>query len=112
MNEAIMTTALKPDINYIDKVFVHAQEVWDKAKCLQKSKYRATDAYGTKAYHAGIISPSGSPYVGYGKTIPYNGGCIRNGEWYGSEHIPLPAIDSGFEFYHIASWGTAIRKKQ
>jgi len=100
--------AKKNDWKY--SVFIHPQETWDEKECLKRSKRIHRDGMGTAGGPKGLISLSGSPYPGYGQTVTYNGGCIRNGELYGSESVPLPKIPEGFKFEKALSWGTRIVK--
>ena len=91
--------------------YVHSQEVWSKAKCAKVAKCMDRDSLGTAGLHSGCVSPSGASYPTYGQEQLYNGGCVRDGEWYNGEIIPLPKIPASYEFYTISSWGTYIRKK-
>lgn len=87
------------------ELYTHPQEVWDEKTCAEKAKARTTNGMGTPFPYPGRIPQF------YGTTTPYNGGCIRDGEWYKAEHIPLPKLPDSYEFYNIPSWGTHIRKK-
>jgi hypothetical protein len=96
--------------DYHDPVYVHPQEKWDEAYCRKRARSAPPDHWGNKP-PIGLISRAGSPYPTYGQRICYNGGCIREGEWYQSEEIPLPIIPDTYEFVTLLSWGTRIQKK-
>jgi hypothetical protein len=93
------------------KIYQHPQETWDEKKCQAVAKHRGRDGYGSLHPYKGLVSPVGSCYIQYGRTIKYNGGCLRNGEWYDGEEMPLPKIPKGWEFYTIPTWGIYLRKK-
>ena len=83
--------------------FVHDPEIWDAKKCEKAAKHTAKDGLGTKYPFKGYI---GNHYT---KTR-YNGGCIRNDEWYNGEIIPLPQIAEGFKIVYKSTWGYQIIK--
>lgn len=85
---------------------VHDAEVWDAKKCEKAAKHTAKDGLGTKYPFKGYIGGQQ-----YGKHR-YNGGCVRNDEWYDGEICPLPQVAEGFEIIHIPTWGYRIRKIQ
>lgn len=87
------------------KIYEHKQEVWTEAECRKISRRRHTDGCGTKETHPGRFSFSGSPYPGYSQTVRYNGGCLRDGEWYDGEHIPFPVIPPSYKIEHVPTWG-------
>ncbi len=93
-----LTTKLAPNI------FRHEPEVWDAKKCLKISKRKCTDAYGTKDHLAGFLHDS------YGVKM-YNGGCVRDGEWYEGENYPTPTVAKGFEIIYVRSWFFRLIKK-
>ena len=92
------------------KVYTHPQETWTEAKCARMSRYAPKDNWGNRP-PKGIIADSGSAYLQYGQTIRYNGGTVRDGEWYEAEHLPLPAIPASYEFVPLVGWGTRIQLK-
>lgn len=92
------------------KTFMHPQEVWDAKECLRRSKVRHRDGCGTVHPRPGLIASSGSTVPQYGQTIRYNGGCVRNEEWFEAEAIPLPAIAPGFAFSAVPTWGVYLVK--
>jgi hypothetical protein len=94
-----------------DRVYTHPQETWDEKECLRRARSAPANHWGDRP-PKGLINAVGSPYVGYGRTVSYNGGCIRDGEWYQSEAIPLPSIPDSYEFVTLRSWGLRIQKKQ
>ena len=96
-------------VNYNLPLFENKPEVWDAKRCAKAAKHRAADGMGTKQNRKGYIGCTTSPY-GYG-IHRYNGGCIRNGEWYQGENNPLPIIDDAYEIFHVTTWGYYIRLK-
>lgn len=92
-------------------IYIHKQEVWSEKKCERQARRAPKDAWGNPP-PKGIVSHSGSAHVQYGETIRFNGGCIRNGEWYEGEYKPLPIIPDTYEIVPLSSWGLIIRKKQ
>lgn len=92
-------------------LYVHKQEIWDEKKCAQVAKRKGRDGCGTLHPYPGLVASSGSAYPQYGQAVRYNGGCIREGELYQAEQIPLPQIPDTYEFYDIITWGTYLRKK-
>jgi hypothetical protein len=92
--------------------YERSQEVWDAAKCAKAANRTATDSLGTPYPFKGYIeSTTGYPCISYGQHR-YNGGCIRNDEWYEGEIIPLPKVSAGFEIIHVPTWGYRIIRKQ
>lgn len=85
-------------------LYQHPQEIWDEATCAKRARRG-------KGPEKGMIASSSSVYPQYGQHTRYNGGCIRNGEWYQGEAVPLPQIPDTFEFEQRLSWGTFIRRK-
>lgn len=94
------------------KIYIHPQETWDHATCKRKSKARGKDGYGSIHPYPGLISPSGSPYVSYGRRVIWNGGTVINGELYDGEEMPLPIIPDEYEFITRMSWGIYIQPKK
>ena len=92
-------------------IYIHKQEVWSEKKCERQARRAPKDAWGNPP-PKGIIARAGCPHVQYGKTIRFNGGCIREGEWYEGEYKPLPIIPDTYEIVPLSSWGLIISKKQ
>ena len=92
------------------ETYIHPQETWTESDCRKRAAYAPADAWGNRP-PKGIIAPTGSTACHYGQTVRYNGGCIREGEYYAAESKPLPVIPPNFEFVAIPSWGLAIRAK-
>ena len=88
-------------VDYISPLYSLPQEVWDEARCQQAAKHTATDGLGTKYPFKGYIGNN------YGETR-YNGGCVRDGQWWQGEYRPLPRIASGYEIVYVPSWGWRI----
>ncbi len=91
--------------------YIHPQETWDEKKCAQMAKRVFRDGLGTPGGPKGLINCDSSAYPRYGQSARYNGGCVRDDEWYEGETVPLPIIPDTYEFVQHTSWGTAIRKK-
>lgn len=92
--------------------FTHPRETWNEKECIKRARKVNRDGMGTVGGPKGLINHAGSSYPSYGQTIRYNGGCIRNGELYAGESVPLPKIPKTFHFVSHCSWGTAIEKKK
>lgn len=90
--------------------YVYPQETWDEARCRKEAASAPTDSFGNKP-PKGLVNRSASPYPGPGQTVHYNSGCIRGGEWYQGETVPLPVIPDTYEFVPLVSWGLRIQKK-
>ena len=91
--------------------FKHPQETWDETECLKRSRKINKDGLGTVGGPKGLINCHSAPYPRYGQIRRYNGGCIREGEWYNGEEVPFPIIPDTFHFVQHCSWGTAIERK-
>lgn len=85
-------------------LFQNKQETWDEKTCIKKAKHIHKDGLGTPYPFLGYIGSN------FGE-IRYNGGCIRENEWYQGENFPFPVIHKDFEIFVICSWGYFIRKK-
>jgi hypothetical protein len=94
----------------VDNYYVHPEETWDEKKCAKLAKHYASDGLGTKYPFPGYLGCSTSGYPRFGR-IRYNGGCVRNDEWYAGEEIPFPKIPESYEIVVVPSWGWQIRKK-
>lgn len=86
------------------RYFRRQPEVWDTAKCERMAKHTAKDGMGTKYHFKGYIGNH------YGK-VRYNGGCVRQDQWYEGEIIPLPQIAPGFRLIRRPTWGWQILKE-
>lgn len=82
--------------------FEHPAEVWTKEQCAKAVKKIATDGLGTPYPFSGYIGDSQ-----YGEKR-YNGGCIRNDEWYEGEIFPLPIVPEGYKIIRVPTWGYRI----
>lgn len=91
-------------------IFAHPQETWTEDRCRKEASSAPADAFGNRP-PKGLVSRSGAAYPGYGQSIRYNGGCVRDGEWYAGETVPLPIIPDTYEFVPLVSWGLRIQKK-
>lgn len=90
-------------------LFHHPQETWNEEKCEKLAKYLAKDGLGTKYPFKGYLGSSMSIPPKFGM-IRYNGGCVRNNEWYDGEFFPLPILAKGFAIVQVISWGYRIIK--
>lgn len=90
--------------------FTYPQETWDAAKCAKVARSNPRNAFGDRNPWPGQIACHSSTCAEYGQTIRYNGGCIRDGEWYAGEVRPLPIIPAGWEFLNRPTWGTYLVK--
>ena len=92
--------------------YIHPRETWNAATCRKKAKYTATDGHGTPYPFKGYIgSDHFSLYHESYGTKSYNGGCVRNGDWYEGETRLLPIIPDHFEIVHLPAWGYQIKEK-
>jgi len=88
--------------------YIHPRETWDEEKCKKIAKRVARDGMGTKMHFPGYIGSCIAPY-GWGKTR-YNGGCVRDGEWYDGEIRRLPRVAKGFKIVKRPTWGYQLVK--
>lgn len=95
-------------VDYSAPLYQNKPEVWDEKTCARKAKRRAKDGLGTPYPFKGYIGSTTSNQFG---EIRYNGGCIRDGEWWQGENKPLPTIHEDYEIVHVPTWGYRIRKK-
>ena len=83
------------------KRYQHPQPVLTEEDC-KKAQRRATDAFGGRWPHPGHYpTPVG--------VREYNGGCVRDGQWYAGENFPEPKLPKGWKLTYIASWGYHIQ---
>jgi hypothetical protein len=87
--------------------YQHPQVTWDKETCEKIAKRTVKDGYGTPYPFKGYIHPP----TQLGWHVRYNGGCVRNGDWWEGEIFPLPKVSKGFEIEHVSSWGYRLVKK-
>lgn len=92
-------------------LYTHPIETWDEEKCAKRAKFNPVDAYGNRRPFPGWVSFSNTAYPMYGQTRYYNGGCIREGEHYAGERVPLPIISNAYEFVYVPHWGIRLVKK-
>jgi len=81
-------------------------EVWSAEKCTKIAKARATDGYGSRHPYAGLVQASSATY-GYGRRR-FNGGVVKDGEWYEGTNIPYPIIPDEYELINRPTWGTYL----
>lgn len=86
-------------------LFEHPQETWDAAKCEKLAKKKEANAP-----FKGYIGSYASIPPAFGP-IRYNGGCVRNNEWYQGENRPFPIVADRYEIIFVSSWGWRIIKK-
>ncbi len=91
-------------VDYAAPLYEHPAETWDAQKCHKAARHRAKDGCGTTYHFLGYIGDH------YG-AVRYNGGCIRDGEWYQGENKPLPIIDPAYELVRRPTWGWQIVKR-
>lgn len=98
-------------VDYNAPLYQHPQERWDAKKCERLVKRIAKDSLGTKYPFPGYVSYGelGGHYV-HGMSVRYNGGCIREDEWYQGEEWPMPLLPDGFKFVYVTSWGYRLIK--
>jgi len=93
-------------VDYNAPLYQHAPEVWDEKTCAKKAKSVAKDGHGTQYPFKGKIGSH------YGEKR-FNGGCIRNGEWWQGENYPFPQIPDTYEIVPVQYWDCyQIRKKK
>ena len=96
---------IKPSL--IRGLFRHPRPVWDEATCKKLAQKVEKDGLGTPYKFKG--------YMGY--CLPrlitrYNGGCVRNGEWYKGEYHPYPRLPKNYELRNLTSWGLVLVEKE
>ena len=84
-------------------------EVWDAKKCAKIAKRRSKDGYGTRHPYPGFIEADSAPY-GYGKRS-FNGGIVRDNEWWEGTNVPLPVVPPEYVFIHRLSWGMYLIRR-
>ena len=94
--------------NYNLPLYQNVPQMWDEKKCAKHAKSIWRDGMGTPIGFPGYIS--GGPH-GFGG-IRYNGGCIRDGEWWQGETNPLPVVTDNYEWTWVSSWGWRLIAKK
>lgn len=89
-------------VDYNATLYRHPQETWDEAKCKKLAKRVATDGMGTKYPFKGYVGDM--VFV----AVRYNGGCVREGQWYQGEEWPMPILPSGYKIVQLPNWGFRI----
>lgn len=84
--------------------FHHPAEEWDAKRCAKEARHIQTDGLGTPYPFRGAC-----PYV-KDNPVTYNGGCIREEEWYRGETFELPKLAKGFEWRYVPTWCWQIVK--
>lgn len=87
--------------------YVHPRETWDKKKCERMAKRIVKDGMGTSYPWPGYIGSWAGNGCGYGR-IRYNGGCVREEEWYEGEEWLLPIVHKDYVIIRVPSWGYRI----
>ena len=90
--------------------YVHPQETWDERKCAKLARRYARDGLGTKYPFPGYLGSSACTPATFGQTR-YNGGCVRNGDWYEGEEFPFPILPDGYEIVVVRTWGWRLVRK-
>jgi len=85
------------------KYYTPEPEVWDEKECAKVARRRGKDSYGTRHPYAGLVEDRSAVH-GYGRR-KFNGGVIREGEWWEGTDIPYPIIHENYEFISRISWG-------
>jgi hypothetical protein len=94
--------------DYDAPLYQHPQEEWDAKTCEKLSKRVAKDGLGTKYPFKGYIYQGEIGHHIFGNTVRYNGGCIRDGQWWQGEEWPLPKLADGYKFVYVTTWGWRI----
>lgn len=93
-------------VNYNAPLYQHPREIWDVKKCEKLVKHIAKDGLGTPYPFKGYIRLGNQGDL----QVRYNGGCVRDGEWWQGEEWQLPKLADGFELVRIRTWGWRIIK--
>ena len=88
----------------VNGFYTPTSEQWDDAKCSREARHVARDGMGTPYPWPGYIGSHYGP-------IRYNGGCVRDDEWFPGENRPLPEVAPGFEIVRVPTWGWRIIEK-
>ena len=92
------------------KYYRYPQETWDEAKCKKMAGFAPADHWGNRP-PKGLINDYSSAYPAPGLRHRYNGGCVRDGDWWEGEEAPLPIIHPDYEIVPLSSWGDRIQRK-
>ena len=84
------------------EIYQNKQETWSKEQCKKAANRTARDGMGTPYPFKGFIGDSQ-----YGEKL-YNGGCIRDDQWYAGEFFPLPIVAEGYKIIRVPTWGYRI----
>ena len=81
-------------------------QVWDADKCKKMVRRVLKDGMGTPyPFKEATLQAEA-----YDATVRYNGGCIRNGEWYVGESFDLPILAPGYMWEKVPTWCWRIRE--
>ena len=97
-------------VDYNAPLYQHPQQTWDAKKCEKLAKRRTTDGMGTPYPFKGYLHLGELGHYAHGISVRYNGGCVRDGEWWQGEEWPLPKLAEGFEIVTVPTWGYRIIK--
>jgi len=84
--------------------YAHPQVTLTVKDC-EKLQRRQKNAFGDKWPYKGHYLPLIGP-------IRYNGGCIREEEWYPGEIGLEPIVPEGWEVRYISTWGYHVQKTE
>ena len=91
------------------KYYTEPAEHWSRAQCEALSKRKTRDGCGTLWPYKGLVQGSSTPYPRYGRHT-WNGGIVKDGEWWQGIDIPWPVTPWPWVICFISSWGYFIRK--
>jgi hypothetical protein len=86
--------------------FKNPRETWTVDECEKMAKHIERDGMGTPYPFKGAC-----PWVREGK-IRYNGGTVRNEEFYEGESFELPKLAKGFQWVRVPTWCFQIVKEK
>lgn len=90
-------------VDYAAKLYQNPAQKWDAAKCAKMANATAKDGLGTPYPFKGYVGSN------FGE-FRYNGGCVRDGQWWQGETLPLPEVAKGYKIVHVQTWGYRIVK--
>jgi len=79
-------------------------ETWSAKACAKAANAIWRDGLGTPHHTKGLQCGRQSG------PIRYNGGCIREGEFYYGECYTLPVLAKGYKWEMIPAWGWRIKR--
>ena len=94
-------------VDYNAPLCQNLREMWEVKKCEKLCKHVHEDGLGTKYPFKGYVGHLIGGMNGCLK-VRYNGGCIRNDEWYQGEEWQLPIIPPRFKIVMRPTWGWQI----